>query len=205
MPLDLSLPLVERYRESHHAIARMIAIGQTDSMVRRNTGLSLRRLTLLKNSPSFQELIEFYSQQIAEKVDATVDAYIDLGVANMLRSETMIADHLDAAQDAIEAGEPNPIPITILDRISQGRADRFGYSKHSVIHHDHDFAAALDRAIERSGAAEPKVIEGEIVLSPPALAPPPSREQAEKPQIPKASPPARSFSSVLAPKLKRFG
>lgn len=204
MPLDLTLPLVERYRESHHSIARMIAIGQTDSMIRRNTGLSLRRLTLLKASPSFQELIEFYSQQIAEKVDATVDAYIDLGVANMLRSETMISDHLDAAQDAIEAGEPNPIPITILDRISQGRADRFGYSKHSVIHHDHDFAAALDRAIERSTA--PKVIEGEIVSSPPALAPPPSREQAEprKPDLPTRASPARSFSSVLAPKLKKL-
>jgi hypothetical protein len=204
MPLDLDLPLIERYRESHHSIARMIAMGQTDSMIRRNTGLSLRRLALLKASPSFIELIEFYGKQIHEKVDAAVDAYIDLGVSNMLRSETMIADHLDAAQDQIEAGEPNPIPITILDRLSQGRADRFGYSKHSIVHHDHDFAAALDRAIERTRPKEIEgtVIEAEVVArSPNHVLPPPPRERVEPPHTP---PPARSFATVLAPRIKKL-
>ena len=205
MPLDLDLPLIERYRESHHSIARMIAMGQTDSMIRQNTGLSIRRLTLLAASPSFQELFAFYYGQIAEKVDAAVDAYIDLGVSNMLRSETMIADHLDAAQDQIEAGEPNPIPITILDRLSQGRADRFGYSKHSIVHHDHDFAAALDRAIERTRPKEIEgtVIEAEVVPGPAALAPPPLREQAKDPVAHRPSS-ARSFATVLAPRIKKL-
>src|SRR5208282_4607503 len=83
--------------------------------------------------------------------------YLDLGMSNMIASERMIAERLDAAEEK----DAVPISLPVLDKISQGRADRFGYSKHTVHHHEHDFATALDRAIARSGKAEViKQIEG---------------------------------------------
>ena len=192
---DRQLNVWERFREDHHAVARMIAIGMTDNMIRQRTGRSLRRLALLKADPSFNELIAIYSQRVEEKWDASVDTYLDLGMANMIRAESQIAEHLDKSEDTGEL-----LPVGVLDRISQGRADRFGYSKHTVLHHNHDFASALDRAIARSGKAEPKQIEAQATseaLNQPALPAPPERVGAP-PQSP-----ARSLSSVLSPIKRR--
>ncbi len=188
------LSVVERFRESHHAVARMFASGLTPSMIRQKTGYSQRRLTLLWNDPSFQELIAVYAKRIGEVWDATVDAYVDLGVANMLRAEAQLAEHLDQSE---ETGEL--LPVGALDRISQGRADRFGYSKHSTIEHKHDFASMLDKAIERSDKA--KVIEGQAQQVLPTSVQPATQEAGTSLAPTKSRP--RSFVSVLSNKKRR--
>ena len=180
-------PLIERFREHHHAIASMVAAGLTPAMIRRQTGISLHRLTLYMADPTFNELIAQKAKVVAERFDQNVDAYLDLGMGNMIRSEALIAERLN---------EDEPIPLLTLDRISQGRADRFGYSKHSTMRVEHDFATMLDKAIARSGKGELKQIEAQAepaVLNQPALPPPPERAKApHRPQ-----PPARSFVAVL--------
>lgn len=179
-------PLIERFREHHHAIASMVAAGLTPAMIRRQTGISLHRLTLYMADPTFNELIAQKAKVVAERFDENIDAYLDLGMGNMIRSEALIAERLN---------EDEPIPLLTLDRISQGRADRFGYSKHSTMRVEHDFATMLDKAIARSGKGELKQIEAQAepaVLNQPALPPPPERVKAPRPQ-----PPARSFASVL--------
>ena len=194
------LNLIEHYKESHQMVARMYAAGLTDSMIRQKTGYSTRRLTLLKGAPLFLELIAVYRNQIAEKWEANVDAYLDLGMSNMIASERMIAERLDAAEEE----DAVPISLPVLDKISQGRADRFGYSKHTVHHHEHDFATALDRAIARSGKAEViKQIEGR--------AEPPQElklisqleEPVPTPAVPATQPAPRSFIAVLNPIKRR--
>ncbi len=192
---DQELSVIERFRESHHAVARMFASGMTPSMIRQKTGYSQRRLSLLWGDPSFQELIAVYAKRIGEVWDATVDAYVDLGVANMLRAEMQLAEHLDHSEDTGEL-----LPIGALDRISQGRADRFGYSKHVAHDHKHDFASMLDKAIERST----KVIEGQAlqVLPTSVQSVPQGAEVARSPQ-PSHQPRPRSFVSVLSNKKRR--
>jgi hypothetical protein len=182
-------PLIERFREHHHAVASMMAAGMTDAMIRRQTGISHHRLSLYRADPTFQELVIQKAQVVAEKFDQNIDAYLDLGMGNMIRSEALIAERLN---------EDEPIPLLTLDRISQGRADRFGYSKHSTMRVEHDFASMLDKAIARSGKApEIKQIEAqaEAPMTPSQqslLPPPPERARAPRPQ-----PPARSFAAVL--------
>ena len=180
-------PLIERFREHHHAIASMVAAGLTPAMIRRQTGISIHRLSLYMADPTFNELIAQKAKVVAEKFDENIDQYLDLGMGNMIRSEALIAERLN---------EDEPIPLLTLDRISQGRADRFGYSKHSTMRVEHDFATMLDKAIARSGKGELKQIEAQAepaVLNQPALPPPPERAKApHRPQ-----PPARSFASVL--------
>lgn len=186
----------QRFRESHHALARMLAAGMTQALITQRTGYSRRRITILLGDPSFNELIAVYTKRIEEKWDENLDAYLDLGMANMIRAESQIAEHLDKSEDTGEL-----LPVGVLDRISQGRADRFGYSKHSVIHNTHDFASALDRAIARSGKAEPKQIEARA--EPAALnQPQPLLTSPEREEAPPLSP-ARSFARVLEPIKRR--
>jgi hypothetical protein len=148
--------IVAQYRESHHRIAQLVAAGCTPSMIRSQTGVNNRRLELLCADPTFQELIAGYTKRVVMKIELAQDAYLDTAVSNMLRAEQQIADHLDQSE---ESGEL--LPVNTLDKISQGRADRFGYSKHTKVEHTHDFASMLDKAIARSGKA--KVIEHQPV------------------------------------------
>lgn len=221
---------ISHYRESHHSIARLVAIGATPDLIRRQTGVTLRRLSIHLADPSFLDLVEHYRKRIDEKWNENVDQYLDLGVGNMIRTEAMISDKLDEAD---EKGES--IPLLTLNRLSQDRADRFGYPKTSQVEHKHDFAALLDRAIERSGKAkEVKVIEStavevmEVQRGAPASAskkagPPPIAIEVSEgcreispspPSLPSGSgvpvpstvrvPPARpSFASILTTKRRR--
>jgi hypothetical protein len=205
--------LIDHYRESHQMVARMIAADCTDKLIRERTGLSTRRLNMLRNSPLFQELVSIFRQRAIEKFDQNFDVYLDLGMSNMILSEQMIAERLDAAQD----DGATPVPLAQLDRIAQGRADRFGYSKHNVVEHKHDFAQLMDRAIERSGKrpemkqiegtvakALPDIVEEAMVVDPPSgtdgpLTPPPEPVATS----PTASQRARTFTSVLSGDLRR--
>lgn len=193
MPNELSI--ITRYRETHHSVARMVAADMTPSMIHQRTGLSQRRLTLLLADPSFNELIAIYRQRIEEKWNDTVDVYLDLGMSNMIRAESQIAERLDEAEN--EGAEP--LPLAILDRISQGRADRFGYSKHSTLDVKHDFASMLDRAIARSGKQDAvKQIEATAIHQIEGLASPqlvPSEPVA--PLIPRAQPAPPSLQEIL--------
>lgn len=146
---------LDQYRESHHSIARLVAIGATPELIRRQTGVTFRRLSLHLADRTFKELVAHYRGKIDESWNKNVDQFLDLGMGNMIRAEAMISDKLDEADEKGEA-----IPLLTLNRLSQDRADRFGYPKTSQVEHKHDFAALLDRAIERSGKAkEVKVIE----------------------------------------------
>ena len=177
------LSIVERFRESYHSLARMVAADMTTNIIRQQTGISHRRLRLLLADPSFNELIAIYRKRIDEKWNENIDRYLDLGMSNMIRAEALIQDRLEEEdEDGV-----CPVPTMLLDRISQGRADRFGYSKNSTLRVEHDFAASLDRAIARSGK-DPKLIEGRANQSEPLLVL--ERPRAENPPRPDATPSA---------------
>lgn len=143
------LGIIERYRQAHHAIARLIAQGWNNGQIRAHTGVTSHRIALLRADPTFQELIHIYEAKFTERVEQAVDAYTDLAMSNMIAAETLIADKLD---EAIATGEN--LPTRELISIISDRADRFGYSKHTVHTVNHDFASRLDRAIARSGVKQ---------------------------------------------------
>lgn len=184
--------VVEIFRTHHHAIAQLIAFGCTDSMIQRRTGVSKRRLTLLRGSPAFAELVAHYEKRRDEDFSTTIDPFRDLAYQNMMRGELTVAEHFERHED-----EGTLMPVSIANRVAQERADRLGYSKHSVVHHEHDFAGALDRAISRSASV---MIEGKAVeerpLHGPASLPTPEPVQ-ENPGSPTPPEPARlSIASV---------
>lgn len=197
---------LDRYRESHHAVARLVAIGATHDHIRRQTGVSFIRISRLLNDPSFGELVAQYRKKIDDTWNKNVDQYLDLGMSNMIRTESMIQDQLDEADEHDEK-----IPLLTLNRLSQDRADRFGYPKTSQVEHKHDFATLLDRAIERSGKAkEVKVIEASAVevseqrqphASPPLISS--TGSEGQQTAKPKAPPPGPNIVAALTAKRRR--
>lgn len=137
---------VAKIRDSHHAVARLLASGLKMYEVAEATGYAYNRIAILSRDPSVVELVAKYRAMITEKWITNVDHYTHMAVANMTKAERMIADKLDEAD---EAGET--LPMRELLAITADRNDRFGYGKKSMnLNVNVDFAAKLEAAISRS-------------------------------------------------------
>jgi hypothetical protein len=194
--------VIEIYRTHHHAIAQLIAFGFTDQMIRKRTGVSYRSLVIYRNDPSFTELITHYSKRRDEQFDTNIDPYRDLSYENMMSGEYTVQEHFERARDTGEL-----VPLAIANKISQDRADRLGYSKHSVVQHNHDFASQLDKAITRSKTV---LIEG-YVEEPPSHETTPAPQETvlplPQPRTPAEPSPPPSIASVQRMEImkRRFG
>jgi hypothetical protein len=141
---------VMKLRDSHHMVARYLALGKTNKETAELTGYSQQRIVILKQDPSFIELITRYRAEVHENWREHVDALAEIATSNMLKAERHIADQLDAAD---ELG--SVIPLRDLSRITADRMDRFGYGKHTTSTNINvGFAARLERAIQRSRQIE---------------------------------------------------
>jgi hypothetical protein len=129
----------------------MMAMGWTDSQIRRVTGITPHRLSLYRADPAFSDIVAKYSKRAEDKLEEFGDFFNELMQSDMLKGELAISDALDDHLD----GE-REISLAVLDKIVQGRADRTGYGKTSKVEHKHDFAMRLENAIQRSGV----LIEG---------------------------------------------
>lgn len=139
--------LIERLRDPHHMLARFIAMGMTGSDAARKAGYSISRVSLLRNSPAFQELIAYYRNLVNSGWKEEVDEYLELATSNMMKAERMLAEKLEAAEE-----EGETLPTRDLIAISRDAADRFGYGKKTTnLNVNVDLAAKLERAIARSG------------------------------------------------------
>lgn len=188
-----SSPDYLRFRESHHAVARWFALGLTISEVARKTGYSRRRLHILLGDPSFQELIVSYHKDIDNNAQKDIDSFDELQTQARNLAESLLVERL---LTSLEDGA-DPLPLSMLNKISQDRADRTGYSKHTRQTIEIGFADALDRAIERSNSVRLINVEARPVAPSVIHAPVRSEDVTAEPQpSPKAIAP--SFAKVLS-------
>jgi len=163
--------LIQRLRDPHHMLARFIAMGLKTSEAARRAGYTQNRVTMLKESPAFQELIAHYRKQVQDGWKEEVDEYMELATSNMLKAERQLAEKLEQAEE-----DDTFLPTRDLIAISRDAADRFGYGKKTVnLNVNVDMAARLENAIKRSSAA--KVINATPIQAmpqgmSPSLAPP---------------------------------
>ena len=148
--------VVQKLRESHHLIARMLATGMRPQDVAEQCGFSVQRIYTLRQSPAFCELVEQYRGAEDQAYFRSRDLYNDLLRANSLAAERHLSDKIAQLE---EDGELLGIREALA--ISRDAADRLGYGKKTTVKVDHDFAAMLEKAIHRSNTA--KVIEGKVV------------------------------------------
>jgi hypothetical protein len=159
---------VQKFRDSHHRMARLFASGLRVSEVAELTGYSVSRVSLFHTSPAFQDLIAEKRKVEDEITRDQIAQYNQLILSNGMKAERKLADKLDDDDDSEE------LSVRELISIARDAADRVGLSKRSVqTNVNLDFAQLLDRAIARSGVASelPRSGELKLVASSPDKAP----------------------------------
>ena len=61
-------PPLNKIRDRHHALARVLATGTSEGEASIVTGYSLSRISILKADPQFQQLLDFYRDTSTEVV-----------------------------------------------------------------------------------------------------------------------------------------
>lgn len=136
-------PAAKGLRDSHHRLARMIALGLRNEELLEASGYSNGRISVLKADPAFQDLIAHYRMMVNEGFTEAADEYYRTVSANRTISARRINDKL--------ADDDEDIPLRTLLAIHSDAADRTGYPKRSVaVNVSVDFAAKLEKAVQRS-------------------------------------------------------
>jgi hypothetical protein len=158
----------EKFRDSHHRMARLFASGLRVSEVAELTGYSISRVSLFHSSPAFQDLIAEKRKIEDEIARDAITQYNQLILSNGMKAERKLADKLDDDDDSEE------MSVRELISIARDAADRVGLSKRSIqTNVNMDFAQLLDRAIKRSDEIMqlPRSGELKLVASSPAKVP----------------------------------
>ncbi len=136
---------VQKFRDSHHRMARLFASGLRVGQVAELTGYSVSRVSLFHSSPAFQELIAEKRKVEDEIARDQITAMNAMILSNGLKAERKLADKLD------DDDESEEMSVRELISIARDAADRVGLSKRSIqTNVNMDFAQLLDRAIARS-------------------------------------------------------
>jgi hypothetical protein len=110
---------IKKIRDSHHALARVLATGSSEAEASLITGYSPSRISILKADPQFQDLLEFYRNQAKE---VTADFRARMALTGM----TALAE----LQERLEE-EPEKISTALMKDIVKDLADRTGHAPNS--------------------------------------------------------------------------
>jgi hypothetical protein len=140
--------LVRRLSDSHHALARELAAGKPPAEASLKTGYSPSRISILRHSPAFQELIAFYQESLATEA-------IDFRERIRNFSMDVLADIAEEMEEYPERYSPG-----MKAELFKLTADRGGLgpeSRSTNVSINVDYAARLERGLARAEAA--KLIE----------------------------------------------
>ena len=112
----IKAPLVQRLRDRHHALAKCLANNMSNSEASAITGYDPSRISILKNDPSFQDLVTHYR----DVKNAASAEFHD-------RAETLSLTAMDIIQERLE-DTPDEISIPTAIEIIKLTADRTGHA-----------------------------------------------------------------------------
>lgn len=154
--------IVQKLRSHHHRIARLDAAGVKTGEICEICAISYKRLSTLRETPAYEELVSQYRKTVDESFAQAQDEFHRASMSNMMRAELMIEDHFDEAEASGEL-----IPLKTLLAVTSDRADRFGYPKGSVVAKV-NMGDQLARAMVRSGRTIVVDAKGAPALAPKA-------------------------------------
>lgn len=149
-PRGTSPPELKKLSERHHALARALASGLSEAEAAALTGYDSSRVSILKSSPAFQELLELYR----DRKDAEF-AEMHAMLAGLSKDAALeIRMRLEEQPDQLSVGQ-------LMELLKLG-ADRTGFgptSKQETTVRV-DLGARLDAARKRALAAQrPDIID----------------------------------------------
>lgn len=149
---------IEKFRESHHRVAMLFAMGYKVHEIATITGYSTSRIASLRKTPAFSDLVE----QKRDRVEAAdVTDMIEDRHSLMQLQRASVRHLLDWYHDLDETGEIAPPRVSLA--IAADMSDRVGFGKHSSqTTYDGNFAERLEKAVKQSN----KVLEARVVPGP---------------------------------------
>lgn len=107
---------IKQLRDTHHALARLLATGMGEAEASLQTGYSPSRISILKADPTFRELLEFYRARGEESV-------ADFRERMALVGMTALAEIRDRLEE-----KPEEFNNTQLRELVRDLADRTGHA-----------------------------------------------------------------------------
>lgn len=155
-PADLAIPAtvtqtppaIKKIRDSHHGVARLLALGHKEAQISAITGYSLSRISILKADPQFKELVDFYRSQ---ETEITRDF--------KLRMESLGMDALEELRERLEE-KPEDISPGLLKDIIRDMADRTGHApQRGPVLQDNSINITLTERMARSRERISKMLD----------------------------------------------
>lgn len=113
-----------KLRTSHHMLARLLAEGKREGECSLITGYTPSRISVLKQDPSFIELMAYYKDQVAE---VYVDVHSRLAVLGLSSMEEL-ADRLEENPDQFKNRELMDLVQLTMDRSGNGPTSKVQHS-----------------------------------------------------------------------------
>lgn len=136
---------VLKIRNTHHALARLLAEGRKQVEVSAITGYSPSYISTIQNDPAFKNLVAYYKSQVEEQFTSVHER---LAALSMLSAEEL--------QDRLTQN-PEEFTVRELNELLSLTADRTGFgpqSRNVNVNVNVDFAAKLENARRRAGLGE---------------------------------------------------
>jgi hypothetical protein len=144
-----NVPAVQRFRDPHHRLARLLASGLRPAEAATQVGYSLARIYILQADPSFQDLVSAYRKDVHNAYISAEEERHRAATEVNLKALRHLNEHFDKADE-----EGELIPIGRALAVFADTSDRVGLSKKSTnLNINVDFAAKLEGAIARSAKA----------------------------------------------------
>lgn len=112
--LGVSAPTIKNIRNSHHRLAQLLAGGMSETNAAHMCGFTPNRVSVLKQSPAFVELLAHYQDQVH-------GAFKDFTTA----AGELSKDFLDELQRRLEESPDSFTPTALLEAV-RTLADRSG-------------------------------------------------------------------------------
>jgi len=155
-----NVPAVQRFRDPHHRLARLLASGIRPAQAASEAGYSLARIYILQADPSFQDLVSAYRKDVHNAYISAEEERHRAATEVNLKALRHLNEHFDKAD---EEGELVPIGRALA--VFADTSDRVGLSKKSTnVNINVDFATKLEGAIARSANA--KLVRGRSLPTP---------------------------------------
>lgn len=111
-PLGVAPPAIKRLTDRHHALARLLAAGTPESEAALILNYDISRVSILKNSPAFQELLALYRGEVNREFATVLDH-----MAGISRDALVILrDRLEENEDRFSNNELMKIATDFTDR-----------------------------------------------------------------------------------------
>lgn len=199
-------PALQRIKERHRLLAKFVAAGLTRNEVAARMDMSPERVGQLMLDPAMQNLIVQLRQDSNVMAMTGMDEIAVLrsvSLQNAMRAALAMQENLNYYEDADER-----MPVSAAAKIFELSADRVGFGRHATnINVNVDFAAQLDRAIDRSRAVRTIDASPSSPGAAPQLAPSGDgrgQEPAIQPRVPALSSRSEVVLNQPTPLARRF-